>query len=203
MSVRVFVVDDHPIIVQGLQRYAELDDDLTIAGTASSIEGCRAAFDRSRIDVLSLDVQVTGMKGPSTVAELSATGVPILLFTLLEPDEAVAALVRAGARGYLAKSSGMDAYVRAVRALHAGDDVLPDELRRISAHPPAPDEVLTGRELELFRQLAQGDSIKEAAFTLGVSPSTAYSHYNRIRAKLDLRDLSGLVRYASTWNFEP
>ncbi|HJL16927.1 MAG TPA: response regulator transcription factor [Sandaracinaceae bacterium LLY-WYZ-13_1] len=202
--VRIFVADDHPVVVEGIERFASLEPALEVVGTAATADAIRPGLERTRPDVLSLDVQMPGMRGPTTVAAIADTGVPILLFTLHPVDDAIAALVRAGASGYLAKSSSLDAYRDAIRALHDGERRLPDALRARLAGPlqRPPEEVLTRRELDVFRRLAAGETVKEAAFQLGLSPSTVYTHAERVRRKLGVTTAAEMARYAASWDLD-
>ncbi len=204
--IRLFIADDHPMLVEGIERIAARDGDLEVVGTAASAEGLPEAIAEAGADVLSLDVQMPGMRGPSTIASIVTVGVPILLFTLHPIDDAIAALVRAGAAGYLSKSNRSKAYLDAIRAVHRGEQVVPDELvdrLRSTAPPGSPEEVLTPRELEVFRRLAAGSTIKEAAFALGMSASTAYTHTDRIRRKLGVSTGAEMARYAASWDLDP
>lgn len=202
--VRVLAVDDHPIVLEGLKRFAETEPRVAIVATSPTLEGLGERMRDVKPDVLSLDVQVPGMRGPETIRELATHGIPILLFTLHRVDEALGTLVKAGAEGYLAKSSGMAAYVDAVLALAAGRTHLPPELEamldRSSVVPP--EELLTPRELQVFEGLAKGEAIKEVAFRLGLSASTVYNHRERIREKLGVSSVAELVRQAEKWRFE-
>ncbi|HJK91199.1 MAG TPA: response regulator transcription factor [Polyangiaceae bacterium LLY-WYZ-15_(1-7)] len=203
-ATRVLVVDDHPVVVEGIERFAAVEPRLEVIGTAGTIEQAEARLADATPHVLSLDVQLPGMRGPRTVEALARHEVPILLFTLHPIDEAVAALVRAGARGYLAKASPMDAYLEAVEALRTGERRLPEALEALLAADEArgPEELLTPRELEVFRLLARGLSTKEVAFELGRSASTVYTHAERIRKKLGVDTAAELVRYAERWRFD-
>ncbi len=204
MTIRLFIADDHPVVVEGIERFVLGVPDVTIVGTAAHAHDLEERVAESRPDVLSLDVQMPGMRGPSTVAAAAALGIPILLFTLHPIDDAIAALVHAGAKGYLGKSTLMPAYVEAVRTLYGGGTVLPEALtdRLAGPSPVPPEELLSPRELEVFERLAQGDSIKEAAFHLGVAQSTLYTHAARVREKLGVSSSAELVRYADSWKLD-
>lgn len=200
--VRVLAVDDHPIVLEGLVRFANVEPGLEVVRTAGSLHELEPLLEALAPDVISLDVQVPGMEGPRTVRALAERGPPILLFTLLEVGDALAALVEAGARGYLRKSSSMAEYLEAARALRDGQRWLPPRLEALAARPArAPSALLTPRELEIFGILAKGRSVKEVAFALGLSSSTVYNHYDRIRKKLGVGSLAELVQYAAEWRF--
>lgn len=200
--VRVLAVDDHPIVLEGLVRFAAVEPGLEVIATLQTLEDIGPTIDELAPDVLSVDVQVPGMEGPGTVRALAERGVPILLFTLLKVNEALGALVQAGARGYLRKSSSMADYLEAVRALRSGERWLPPELEAMAEQPvQSPSALLTPRELEIFRHLAKGESVKETAFTLGLSASTVYNHFDRIRKKLGVSSIAELVQLGAKWRF--
>lgn len=198
--VRVLAVDDHPIVLEGLVRFAAVEPGLEVVGTEQSLVGVESVIEALAPDVLSVDVQVPGMEGPASVRLLAECDVPILLFTLLKMDDAVRSLIQAGARGYLRKSSSMTEYLKAVRALRAGESWLPAEAA-VAEPTREPSAVLTPREQEIFRHLAEGAAVKEVAFTLGLSSSTVYNHYDRIRKKLGVGSTAELVSYAARWRF--
>jgi len=204
-ALRVVLADDHPVVLGGVERFCEAEPDLEVVAAVSSIDALHAALERSRADVVSLDVQLPGMEGPRTVEAIAAHGAPVLLFTLHPVDAAIAALVQAGARGYVSKSRSLVEYADALRAVAAGERHLPDELAPLLDAParPGPRELLTPRELEVFEQLVGGATVKEAAFELGLSASTVYTHLDRIRAKVGVRTQAELVRYAASWDLDP
>ncbi|HBQ14401.1 MAG TPA: DNA-binding response regulator, partial [Myxococcales bacterium] len=95
-------------------------------------------------------------------------------------------------------------YVEAIHALHGGGRVLPPELEALLDAPAAkaPSELLTPREMQVFERLVMGETIKEAAFSLGLSVSTVYTYSDRIRTKLGVRTQPELVRYAASWDLD-
>ena len=202
---RVLAVDDHPIVLEGLVRFAAVEPALEIVGTRTSLEGLEESLAELKPDVLSLDVQVPGMTGAGTVGALCPLGHPILLFTLMATEELLASLVRAGAKGYLHKSSSMATYLEAVQALRAGERWLPPSLASLAESDASagPRALLTARELEIFEHLRRGTTIKEVAFELRLSTSTVYNHFDRIRKKLGVDSAAELVRYAAKWRFDP
>lgn len=202
--IRVLVADDHPIVVQGITRFAEVEPSFEVTASAGGVEALLELAQAHEVDVISLDVQMPGMAGPRTVEAVARFGAPILLFTLHPIDAAIAALVHAGARGYLPKSSSLEDYVDALHALHRGERRLPPELQALLDAPAAqaPDEILTPRELQVFERLATGETTKEAAFALGLSASTVYTYSDRIRRKLGVRTQAELVRVAASWDLD-
>ena len=125
---RVVVADDHPVVVRGLERFATIEPDLDVVGTASDADAVPAVLRETRPHVVSLDVQMPGMVGPSTIESIAREGVPILLFTFHPIDAELATLMEAGARGYVPKSATLEDFHRAAATLRRGERVLPREL---------------------------------------------------------------------------
>ena len=186
---RVVVADDHPVVVRGLERFATIEPDLDVVGTASDADAVPAVLRETRPHVVSLDVQMPGMVGPSTIESIAREGVPILLFTFHPIDAELATLMEAGARGYVPKSA----------TLRRGERVLPRELGALLDERAATGlgDALTTREREVLDRLARFEAPKEIAHALGLSPSTVYTYRERIRAKLGIRTQADLVAYAT------
>ena len=151
--------------------------------------------------MLTLDVQIPGMRGPNTVQELRALGPQIVLFTLQPPEGLVPQLIAAGARGYVPKSSPVSELVDVALRVARGERVVPSELRS-SATQPCVTSSLTERELEVFRRIARGDTPKEMAYGLGISASTVYTHQERLRKKLGASSIAELIRLAALWHVD-
>lgn len=174
-----------------------------MVGKATNVEALDEVVAQVCPGVISLDVQMPGMPDPAVVAALTALDVPVLLFTLQPVDDTIAALVSAGAMGYLHKSSSLREYLDALAALRDGRRIIPPELDRLAGTAPKhPAELLTPREYEIFLRLAAGDTIKEAAFHVGLSTSTVYTHAERVRRKTGVSTSAEIVRYAARWNLD-
>ncbi|HJK93901.1 MAG TPA: response regulator transcription factor [Polyangiaceae bacterium LLY-WYZ-15_(1-7)] len=196
---RVVVADDHPVVVRGLERFATIEPDLDVVGTASDADAVPAVLRETRPHVVSLDVQMPGMVGPSTIESIAREGVPILLFTFHPIDAELATLMEAGARGYVPKSATLEDFHRAAATLRRGERVLPRELGALLDERAATGlgDALTTREREVLDRLARFEAPKEIAHALGLSPSTVYTYRERIRAKLGIRTQADLVAYAT------
>lgn len=193
--IRVFLADDHPVIVSGLERLFAGIADIETVGTAHDLTRSDAST-RSDVDVFVLDVSMPGMLGGETVAAFKRVA-PVLLFTL-EPESAqVLALLRAGAAGVVSKSAHVDTLLAAIRTVAAGGRVIPAELEaRASSGADWPHESLSEREHAIFVRLIRGISPKAIAFDLGLSTSTVYTYAERVREKLGVRSQVELVDYA-------
>lgn len=200
-TIDVLVADDHPVVVEGLRRHLAHLPDLDFAGSAGTIDEVRALLTHTHVDVLVLDVQMPGVTGRDVVKELVDTGLRVVLFTLRPEDAMVANLLAGGASAFVSKSKALTELVEAIRAVHGGADFISPGLRcmRDAVDAPPPHALLTEREYAVFQHLARCLTPKEAAFELGVSPSTLYTHTERVRAKLGVGTLAEVVQYARDW----
>ncbi|SBT47084.1 response regulator [Micromonospora auratinigra] len=208
MSLRVMVVDDHPMWREGVAR------DLTEAGyqvVATSGEGRQAVrvAPAARPDVVVLDLQLPDVSGVEVVRGLRAAlpEVRVLMLSASGEPQSVLDAVKAGATGYLVKSAGPAEFLDAVRRTAAGEPVFTPglaglvlgEYRRLAAGPvTAHDEAprLTDRETEVLRLVAKGLSYRQIAERLGLSHRTVQNHVQNTLGKLQLHNRVELTRYA-------
>lgn len=195
--IRVFLADDHPVMVAGLARVLATVPDMAVVGTAQAMAGLDAQAAGS-IDVLVLDVSMPGMHGSETIKALRERHAPVLLFTL-EPETAlVVELLRAGASGVVGKSERVEVLLDAIRTVAGGGRVMPSGMheRVAGGGPGAAHDALSEREQAIFHRLIRGNSPKSIAFDLGLSPSTVYTYSERVRQKLGVASQTELVDYA-------
>ncbi|MET7469726.1 response regulator [Micromonospora sp. NPDC005686] len=208
MSVRVMVVDDHPMWREGVAR------DLTEAGhqvVATSGEGRQAVrvAAAARPDLVVLDLQLPDISGVEVIRGLRAAlpDVRVLMLSASGEPQGVLDAVKAGATGYLVKSAAPAEFLDAVRRTAAGEPVFTPglaglvlgEYRRLAAAPPDPDDDaprLTERETEVLRLVAKGLSYKQIADRLGLSHRTVQNHVQNTLGKLQLHNRVELTRYA-------
>ena len=208
MSIRVMVVDDHPMWREGVAR------DLTEAGhqvVATSGEGRQAVrvAAAARPDLVVLDLQLPDISGVEVIRGLRALlpEVRVLMLSASGEPQGVLDAVKAGATGYLVKSAAPAEFLDAVRRTAAGEPVFTPglaglvlgEYRRLAAAPPAPDDDaprLTERETEVLRLVAKGLSYKQIADRLGLSHRTVQNHVQNTLGKLQLHNRVELTRYA-------
>jgi DNA-binding NarL/FixJ family response regulator len=187
--IRLLLVDDHFVVRSGLAASLELEDDFCVAGEADRGEAVAAAYERLRPDVVLMDLQLPGMSGIEATAALvrAHPGARVLIFSTFARDDEVQAALRAGALGYLQKSSSRDDLLRAVRTVAQGARYLSEELvRRLDERQAEPE--ITPRELEILALVAQGNANKAIAAQLGIGEDTVKQHVSRILAKLKVQD---------------
>ncbi len=196
-AVRIYVADDHPIVVEGLRRFFSTVPEVEWVGACGDAAAL-FELEPGTVDVLVLDVRMPGMHGTETLRAL-ATRVPAILLFTLEPESAlVVELLRAGASGVVGKSERVDNLLSAICAAAAGERVVSAELesRLRSDAATWPHESLSPREHAIFMRLIHGASPKEVAFDLGLSASTVYTYAERVRQKLGVQGSVELVAYA-------
>ena len=198
--IQVLVADDHPIVIDGIRRYLAHIDDVSFCAGVSSLQEAVVYSRECSPDLVVMDVQMPGVDGPSSVEALVATGVRVVLFTLREEDALVASLARGGASAFVSKSSPTPTLIDVIRRVHAGERVFSPALEvQLESTGAPPHLALTQREHDVFLLLARCMTPKEAAFELGVSQSTIYTHGERIRRKLKVGTVAELVQYAKDW----
>ena len=209
MTIRVMVVDDHPMWREGVAR------DLAEAGydvVATSGEGRQAVriAGATRPDVVILDLQLPDISGVEVIQGLAETlpGVRVLMLSASGEQQSVLDAVKAGATGYLVKSAAPQEFLAAVQRTAAGEAVFTPglaglvlgEYRRLAAAPPGADDRdaprLTDRETEVLRLVAKGLSYKQIAERLGVSHRTVQNHVQNTLGKLQLHNRVELARFA-------
>jgi DNA-binding NarL/FixJ family response regulator len=198
--IRVLVVDDHPVVRQGLRTFLDLQDDISVVGEAADGAGCVAAAELLRPDVVLLDLRMPGSDGVDALRGLRAGANParVLVITSFPEPSAVLPAVRAGAAGYVYKDVDPPALAAAIRAVHAGHVLLhPDVARLLAAGEAQPAGVrLTAREHQVLAEIAHGRSNREIARTLTLSEKTVKTHVSSILAKLGVQDRTQAALYA-------
>jgi DNA-binding NarL/FixJ family response regulator len=198
--IRVLVVDDHPVVRQGLRTFLDLQDDLTVVGEAADGAAAVTAADDLRPDVVLLDLKMPGADGVAALQGLRASGNPakVLVITSFTEPAAVLPAVRAGAAGYVYKDVDPPALAAAIRAVHAGHVLLhPDVARLLADGVARPAEVrLTPRERDVLAAIARGRANREIARLLGLSEKTVKTHVSAILTKLGVQDRTQAALYA-------
>ena len=198
--IRVVIVDDHPLMREGLRALVSSLADMEVVGEAGDGEAARREAQLTRPDVVIMDLHLPGVNGvEATRAVLRAVPTTrVLVLTMFEDDESVFAAMRAGASGYLLKGAEQDEIVRALRSVAAGQAIFgPTVARRIvdffasgSRDVPAPQPFpeLTPREREVLDLIAAGRSNGAIARQLVISPKTVSNHISAIFAALQVAD---------------
>jgi DNA-binding NarL/FixJ family response regulator len=201
--IRVLVVDDHPIVRQGLVSVLGDEDDLEVVGEAGSGREAVARVQRLQPDVVLLDLEMPDLDGVDAIPQLLALrpGLGIVVFTAYDTDERVLGAVRAGARGYLLKGASAEEIARGIRSVHAGGSYLePRMTSKLIAEVSSPRRgglVLSAREKEVLRLVAEGLPTKQIAVSLSISERTVKFHVNSILRKLGADNRAQAVALAA------
>jgi NarL family two-component system response regulator LiaR len=203
MPIRVLIVDDHAVVRQSLRQVLDALPELEIIGEAA--DGAMAVQLAQSLqpppDVILLDLLMPGMSGIEVIQRIIELKLPCRLLALSSSleDQIVTEALRAGAHGYILKSSRVTEVVDAIQRVAAGESALDPAITRLLIHQTRhtdPLEALTTRERETFDQLARGKSNSEIADALNISEITVRTHIAAILDKLTLRDRTQVVIYA-------
>ena len=209
-SARVLIVDDHPIVRQGLAQVLEQESDLVVCGEADTAEEALDAIAAKKPDVVIVDLLLKDGNGLDLIKTLRSIrpDLPILVLSMHDESLYAERALRAGAQGYIMKEQAADEMLTAVRKVLAGDVYLSQAmvsriLRRLARgrgeEQESPLQRLTDRELEVFRLIGEGLGTRRIAARLGVSVKTIESYRANIKEKLQLASGSELVRHAVQW----
>ncbi|WP_108470660.1 response regulator [Rhodanobacter thiooxydans] len=206
IPIRVLLVDDHTLVRESLVGILQSDGDIeVIAQAADGVEAVDKAL-ATRPDIVITDLSMPRLNGVEVVRQLrqALPDTRVLVLTMHQEDQYVLQAVRVGASGYLVKDSAAAELLAAVRNLHAGrGHFSPQAARALAEQLQHPErvlddryELLTAREREVFRLIAEGLTTKEIARQLAISTKTAENHRARVLTKIAVRNTAELVRYA-------
>jgi DNA-binding NarL/FixJ family response regulator len=201
--IRLLIVDDHPVVRDGLSGMFSGDPDFEVLGQAADGAQAVALAERLEPDVILMDLRMPELDGVGAIAQLAERGIParVLVLTTYDTDSDVLPAIEAGATGYLLKDAPRTELLRAVRAAARGEAVLSPSVAsrvlgqmRASAEPA--EEPLSKREVEVLELVARGSTNREAAARLFISEATVKTHLLHIYAKLGVNDRAAAVAEA-------
>jgi DNA-binding NarL/FixJ family response regulator len=207
MTISVLIADDQAMVRRGLRLILEAQPDITVVAEAVDGVDAVATARRLRPDVCLVDIRMPRLDGLDVTRALAGPGVlrplRVVVVTTYDQDEYVYGALRGGAAGFLLKDAGATLLTEAVRAAHAGDALVSPSitvrlLRQMSwatpgGHGPGP---LSGREMEVVREIARGRTYAEIAAELFISISTVKTHVAAIQAKLSARNRMAIAIWA-------
>jgi DNA-binding NarL/FixJ family response regulator len=198
--ISVLIVDDHPVVRDGLRGMFSADPRFDVLGEADDGAEAIAAAEKLRPDVILMDLRMPRTDGVTAIKELAKRGVParVLVLTTYDTDSDVLPAIEAGATGYLLKDAPREELFRAVEAAAQGQAVLsPAVATRLMGQMRRPaSEPLSQRELEVLELIAQGSTNREAAKQLFISETTVKTHLLHVYAKLGVNDRAAAVAAA-------
>jgi DNA-binding NarL/FixJ family response regulator len=198
----VLIVDDHPVVRDGLRGMLAGDPELSVLGEAGNGAEALVLAERLHPDVVLMDLRMPEMDGVSAIVALRERGIAarVLVLTTYDTDSDVLPAIEAGATGYLLKDAPREELFRAVRAAARGEAVLsPSVASRLMGQlrTPAPGrEPLSQREMEVLGLIARGSTNREAAAALFISEATVKTHLLHVYAKLGVKDRASAVAAA-------
>jgi len=198
--IRVMVIDDHPIVRQGLVTVLEDEPDFSVVGSAGSAEAALALIDHTQADVILLDLELPGIDGVAAIPRLLEVlpNSKVVAFTAYATDERVFGAIRAGAKGYLLKGASTIEIARAIRVANAGESYLEPRIAgMLLQEVRAPRHTsLSQRELGVLRLITAGMSNKQIARSLSITERTVKFHVTSILKKLDADNRARAVAIA-------
>src|ERR1700686_2222357 len=208
---RILVVDDHPIIRQGLALMLNREADLVVCGEAEDATGAMLVMASARPDVLIVDISLNGPDGLDLLKNIRTThpALPVLILSMHDESIYAERALRAGANGYIMKQEATEKVLVALRRILSGEIYVSDRLtntmlqqyvRGVLPTKMSPLVSLTDRELEVFRLIGEGHGTRQIAEELHLSVKTIESYQAHIKEKLALRNARELVKHAIQWS---
>jgi DNA-binding NarL/FixJ family response regulator len=200
-QVSVLLVDDHAVVREGYRRLLERAGGIAVIGEAADAAGAHALFCSLQPQVVVMDITMPGASGIEAMRRMLASHADarVLMFSMHEDTIFATRALQAGAFGYVTKASAPQTLVEAVHSVAAGKKYLSAEMASKLAlrdYGGAPGEDLSVREMQVLRLLAQGQSVKCIAQSMGLSPKTVANHQSAIKQKLDADTAIELLRKA-------
>jgi len=206
-KARIFIVDDHPLLRQGLAQLINQEEDMSAVGQAGDANEALSGIEGAKPDLAIVDISLKGTSGIELTKNLLAMrpNMRVLIISMYDESVYLERALRAGAKGYLMKREATDHVITAIRKVLGGDVYVSakwrDKLVNMfgksgTAAGGLAGKKLSDREMEVLQLTGQGHSTKQIAQELHVSAKTIESHYANIKNKLDLKNSHELIQYA-------
>ena len=191
--IRILTVDDHPLLRKGIAALVNAENDMKLVAEASSGEEGIEKFRAHRPDVTLMDIQLPGLNGIETISQIlkEFPSARIIVLTTYSGDVQVVRAIKAGARGYLLKRQVHRELLETIRAVHAGQRRIPQEIAVELVDHPRDD--LTPREIDVLQLIASGNANKEIADQLSIGEASVKSYVANILSKLGAKDRAHAV----------
>ncbi len=197
--IRVLLVDDHPLVLDGIRSRLEQDDEIQIIAEGRNGEEALSLSAEYYPDVVLMDISMPVLNGIEAAERFASEQprVKLLMLTMHDNREYITKVIKAGAKGYILKDVSSNEMVAAIKAVYQGKTYYSVGVTDILLNENASKEVpLTEREKTILRLLAEGNSNKHVARELDISVRTVETHRRNIKRKLDVKTSAGLVKYA-------
>jgi DNA-binding NarL/FixJ family response regulator/HPt (histidine-containing phosphotransfer) domain-containing protein len=207
---KIFIVDDHPLICEGLVRLINLQTDLRICGQATSAHEALKSIAALKPDVVIVDITLAGSDGMGLIKDMKLRSLNSRVLVLSMHDESLYAerVLRAGAKGYLMKLGAPQEVLKAIHRILAGEIYLSEKMSAKVLHKMAggqsneitrPEGALSDRELQVFQAIGRGRGTRQIAEELNISPKTVESYRAHIKLKMNLANARELTQHAVHW----
>jgi len=206
----VLIVDDHPIVRQGLTLLINREPDLAVCGDAEEAASALSRIEELKPDLIVVDISLNGPDGLDLLKSIRARdpNLPVLILSMLDESLYAERALRAGANGYIMKQEATDRVLVAIRHILGGEIYVSDRMANRMLHrfvggvqvkERSPIADLTDRELEVFRLIGEGHGTRQIAEQLHISVKTVESYQAHIKEKLSLKNARELVQRAIQW----
>jgi DNA-binding NarL/FixJ family response regulator len=201
-KLRILLADDHALVRAGIRVLVESIPNVEVIGEAGNGNEALALIESTSPDIALLDMAMPGLNGLAVTEAISSKfpEVKVIILSMHQSAEFVLHALRAGADGYIVKDGASSELAAAIEAVARGESYLSPAVSRlvIASSLGRPEQIpeLTARQRQVLRLLVQGQTMKEIAYTLGVSIKTVEAHRAQLMDRLKIHDVPGLVRYA-------
>lgn len=200
--IRVFIVDDHPVVIEGIHSLLKHEKDMVWVGQAMNAQSCLGFFINNTADVVLMDISMPGMDGVElcSVMKEKYPGIMILGLSTFNQGLYIKKMMENGASGYILKNSSKEELIKAINAVHEGNiyfsGEVGDALKEYQKSSVNELPVLTPREKEVLELIAEGYTNPQIAEKIFLSPFTVDSHRKNLLAKLGVKNTACLIRLA-------
>jgi two-component system NarL family response regulator len=196
-KVRILVADDHPYVRDGIVSLVTKEKDMQVVAQAEDGAEAFALAKKLRPDIVLLDLRMPQMDGLNVITQIKTLNLPckVVVLTTFESEHDVHQALKAGARGYLLKDTPRPMLIDAIRRVHLGETSIPSRISQKLVEKMNRPE-LTGREFEILKHIADGNSNKGIAERLGITEGTVKTHVKSLLAKMNAPGRTAAVKEA-------
>ena len=208
---KIFIIDDHPVVIRGLSNLIEQEKELCVCGSAVDTKNVIDEIKRCKPDLIILDISLKDLSGLEFIRELKnhALEIPVLVLSMHDENIYAERSLHAGARGFIMKQEAPEKVILAIQEILRGNIYLSDKMKKIIIEQFASQNIrknnfsgiktLSERELEIFEMIGKGFSSRQIAESMFLSIKTIETYRARIKTKLNLTSSNELLQYAIQW----
>lgn len=208
---RIFIIDDHPVVIRGLSNLIEQEKELCVCGSAVDTKNVVDEIKKIKPDLIILDISLKDLNGLDFIKELKnfSLEIPVLVLSMHDENIYAEESLHAGARGFIMKQEAPEKVISAIQEILRGNIYLSDKMKKIVLEQFASKDIkknnissiktLSERELEVFEMIGKGFSSRQIAESMFLSIKTIETYRARIKTKLNLTSPNELLQYAIQW----